>query len=65
MSLEIWNKKLNRDNIMKLQKRKATRLKGYNYSTPGAYFITLCVKDRKPLLSEIIVGTGIRSLQIH
>ncbi len=44
---------------MELPKRKPTRLKGYNYSTPGAYFITLCVKDRKELLSEIIVGTGV------
>ncbi len=41
---------------MELSKRKPTRLKGYDYSAPGAYFITICVKDRKRLLSEIIVG---------
>ena len=41
---------------MELPKRKPTRLKGYDYSTPGAYFITICIKDRKELLSEIIVG---------
>ena len=41
---------------MKLSKRKPTRLKGYDYSTPGAYFLTICVKDRKQLLSKIIVG---------
>ena len=41
---------------MNLPKRKATRLKGYDYSTPGAYFITICTKDRKELLSEIFVG---------
>ena len=41
---------------MNLPKRKPTRLKGYEYSTPGAYFITICVKDRKQLLSKIIVG---------
>ena len=34
--------------------RKPTRLKGYNYSTPGAYFITICVKDKKQLLSKIV-----------
>lgn len=34
--------------------RKPTRLKGYDYSTPGAYFITICVKDRKELLSKIV-----------
>ena len=41
---------------MDLPKRKPTRLKGYDYSTPGAYFITICTKDRKELLSKIIVG---------
>ncbi len=44
---------------MDLPKRKATRLSGYDYSTPGAYFITICTKERKPLLSEIIVGQGL------
>ena len=46
-------------NNTELQKRKPTRLKGYDYSTPGAYFITICVKDRKQLLSKIIVGQGL------
>ncbi len=41
---------------MELPKRKPTRLKGYDYSTPGMYFLTICVKDRKELLSKIIVG---------
>ena len=41
-----------------LPKRKPTRLKGYDYSTPGAYFITICVKERKELLSKIIAGDG-------
>ena len=39
---------------MELQKRKPARLKGYDYSQNGAYFITICVKDRKNLLSEIV-----------
>ena len=43
---------------MKLPKRQPTRLKGYDYSSPGAYFITICVKDRRQLLSRIIVGQG-------
>ncbi len=41
-------------------KRKPTRLQGYDYSTPGAYFVTICIKDRKPILSkiyEIFYGT--------
>ena len=39
-------------------KRKPTRLKGYDYSAKGAYFITICVKDREELLSKI-VGDGV------
>lgn len=42
-----------------LPKRKPTRLNGYNYSTPGIYFLTICTKDRKQFLSKIIVGTGV------
>ena len=30
--------------------RKPIRLKDYDYSTPGAYFITVCIADRKPIL---------------
>ncbi|MBQ7039300.1 MAG: transposase [Clostridia bacterium] len=44
---------------MNLQKRKTTRLTGYDYSLPGAYFITICTKNREKLLSEIVVGTGV------
>ena len=35
-------------------KRKSTRLKNYDYSSVGAYFVTICVADRKPILSEIV-----------
>ncbi len=37
--------------------RKTNRLKNYNYSAPGMYFLTVCVKDRKPVLGKI-VGCG-------
>ena len=43
----------------KSPERKPTRLKYFDYSTPGVYFITICTKDRKQLLSEIIVGDGV------
>ena len=46
---------------MELPKRKPTRLKGYDYSLPGAYFITICTKDRKCILSNI-VGEGFHAL---
>ena len=35
--------------------RKPNRLKGYDYSQNGAYFITICVKDRRELLGKIVV----------
>lgn len=47
---------------MNLPKRKPTRLKDYDYSSPGAYFVTICTKGRKELLSKITVGQGICAL---
>ena len=44
---------------MELQTRKPNRLENYDYSQNGAYFITICVKDRKPILSKVRVGTGV------
>ena len=37
-----------------LQKRKPLRLKEYDYSADGAYFLTVCTADRKCILSRII-----------
>lgn len=34
------------------------RLRGYDYSRSGVYFLTLCTQNRLPILSEI-VGRGI------
>ena len=36
-----------------MQKRKHPRLKQYDYSQPGVYFITFCTKNRELLLSGI------------
>jgi len=47
---------------MELPKRKRTRLKDYDYSQNGAYFVTICTKDKEKLLSEIIVGEGLCAL---
>ena len=43
---------------MNLPKRKPTRLKEYDYSSPGIYFLTVCVKDRKKLLGNIVGGSN-------
>ena len=33
--------------------RKNIRLQGYDYSQEGYYFVTICVSDKKPILSKI------------
>lgn len=43
---------------MELPKRKSIRLKNYNYSSNGVYFITICTHNRKCLFGEI-VGNGL------
>lgn len=34
--------------------RKPNRLAGFDYSTPRAYFVTICVKDKQCLLGTIV-----------
>ena len=41
-----------------LPKRKHPRLNNYDYSSAGAYFITICTQNRRCLLSRI-VGRGL------
>ncbi len=42
---------------MELPKRKYLRLKGYDYSSNGAYFITICSHNRECLFGEIVGAT--------
>ena len=37
-------------------KRRSIRLSGYDYSTPGAYFITVCTHNRLLLFGQIANG---------
>ena len=37
-------------------KRKPLRLPDYDYSAPGACFVTICTHDRRCILSDITVG---------
>lgn len=48
------------------KKRKSPRLKDYDYSQSGCYFVTVCVKDKRHLLAhyrskQAIVGAGLRA----
>lgn len=44
--------------------RKNIRLIGYDYSSNGSYFITICTKERKNCLSEISVGEAALGLPL-
>ena len=46
------------DKEQKLPKRKDLRLRQYDYSSAGAYFVTICAKDRKRILSDITKPVG-------
>jgi len=41
---------------MVFENRKSIRLKEYNYSEPGDYFITICTQNREDMFGEIIDG---------
>jgi len=42
---------------MELAQRKSNRISEYDYSQNGAYFVTICTRDRRKILSNI-VGDG-------
>ena len=48
----LWVMKM--DNDKDLPKRKSTRLKNFDYSSVGTYFVTICIRDRMQILSEIV-----------
>ena len=41
---------------MQVPHRKNIRLKGWDYSQEGVYFITIVTKDREPLFGEVVDG---------
>ena len=40
-------------NTSKIYHRRSPRLKGYDYSQAGAYFVTICIQDHRKLFGEI------------
>ena len=40
-------------NIYKKKNRKLNRLKNYDHSQKGSYFVTICIKNREEILGEI------------
>ena len=47
-----------------LPQRKHPRLAEYDYSSPGAYFITICTQNRRCLLAAI-VGRGLAPAEVR
>ena len=50
---------------MDFPKRKSPRLAQYDYSSPGAYFITICAKDKSHIFGKISVGQGLAPAVMH
>ena len=48
---------------MELHKRKRTRLKDYDYSQNGAYFITICSKNKQCIFGSIVGGGALDAPQ--
>ena len=48
-----------------LPQRKKNRLEDFDYSAPGAYFITICTQDRKNLLGKVVGGGAYDAPQMH
>jgi len=42
--------------MKELPKRKPNRLQGYDYSSAGFYFVTICVKNSYELFGEVVGG---------
>ena len=39
-----------------LPKRKPLRLAGWDYSSPGWYFVTICVQNMRPVFGTVVNG---------
>ena len=50
---------------MDLPKRKPNRLPNFDYSTPGLYFLTICVLGKQCLLSNIVGGGALDAPQVQ
>jgi hypothetical protein len=46
----------------KIHHRRSIRLQGYDYSQAGAYFVTMCTRNRECLLGKIIDGQMVQTI---
>jgi REP element-mobilizing transposase RayT len=47
---------MSQDYNPKIQNRRSNRLRGFDYSNSGAYFVTICTKNREQVFGEIKDG---------
>ena len=40
----------------RIHHRRSIRLQGYDYATPGAYFVTICIQNQECLLGAVVNG---------
>lgn len=50
---------------MEMKQRKANRLSDYNYSTNGYYFITICTKEKRCILGNVVGGGVLDAPQLN
>ena len=50
---------------MNLPNRKHTRLPGYDYATPGAYFVTICTHEKQCIFGKIESGSMIGDAKLN
>jgi len=41
--------------------RRSIRLRGYDYSRPGRYYITICTEDARCLMGEVVLGRMVKN----
>ncbi len=63
-TLAVAQKELNMEKYNpNIHHRKSIRLKGYDYSQAGLYFITICCENREHRFGNITVGAGFTPAQ--
>ena len=50
---------------MELPERKRIRIDGYDYATPGAYFITVCTANKEKIFWDIVGADIIRPQKVQ
>ena len=48
-----------------IHNRQSIRLQNYDYASGGAYYVTLCSKNRDSIFSRIHVGAGLAPAQVE